>query len=213
MLASIPVAQPNNKILFAGVNPYASAFGINISRGSGLGTDDWNILIGLDTMMTLAPDCKICVIGAAPASGTWSLLNHPLVHAMLSTFYCRNGLVFAPASHENRNLGDVAVKDRTLILVGSVYNDLKVKMATNYGPPVWFYEPGQQILSMDRYGGLFYLTGTSASCAIGAGIASLGQSFRGGNTLLNATLITAIENDANTHQGVVDARRLIDMLR
>lgn len=217
MLASIVAANTDNRTGIAGVNRYAPAdgvYGINISRGAGLGTDDWNILQGLDKMIKDAPDCKIALIGAAPSSKGWTLLNHPLVHAMLSTYYCRNGLVFAPAGNDYKNLDAAAVKDNTLVLVGSCMNDAKGHLGfTNGGSAIWFFEPGMQIYSMDRYGGLFYLTGTSGSAAIGAGIACLAQSFRGGNAFINGAMLNAIANSANNQYRVVNAKQLIESLR
>lgn len=166
-LAGVAAALTDNKVHIAGADPWAYIYPIKI--GNADGTDDEHIILGLAA--AIAQGVPIAVIGASPVDAGWTFLNRPIVYGMLALYHTVGGIAFAPAGNEGVQL--VGQVDPSLVLVSATDKNGKLASFSNFGGPVWFAAPGVDIATVDNQGKAISFSGTSAACALVAGVASL----------------------------------------
>lgn len=166
-VASIVGARTNNAKQIAGVNPWGYIYPIKIGNASG--TNDEQIILGLAQLIKSGASIGVIGVGAAPSG--WTMLNDPIIFGMLGVYHDQGGLLFAPAG--NSSLSIKSNLDSNLIFVSSTDQNGQLANFSNSGKAIWFGAPGVGIQAIDASGQTVLISGTSASAAIVAGIASL----------------------------------------
>ncbi|MBX9879396.1 MAG: S8 family serine peptidase [Candidatus Obscuribacterales bacterium] len=171
-ISSIVAAEANNRNGIAGVTKPISGGTNSKVLAISIGNSDFSVIAGLCRL--LASGKKVAVIGVAPEAPN-TLLSSPIVAKLLRQYRNQGGLLFAPAGNWGQALGGQL--DNSLILVAAVDKlgkPLSVNNAkSNYGAPVWFAAPGEDVLAIGSNPEIAGMRGTSPAAAMMAGVASL----------------------------------------
>lgn len=173
LVATTAAATANNHYDSCGVAPGATVYPVQIADSSG-SASDISIMAGMLNM----PGSGNKIINISYANPTSAALNytnasvHAPLHAYFRDFHDNhNGLIFIAAGNLSQYDPNPAVP--YLNIVSAIAPNLSLTTFSNWGAPITFTAPGQNIVCSSRNGTVSSVAGTSFATPIVASIAAL----------------------------------------
>ncbi len=147
---------------------------------------------------------------------------HPALHAYLKYYHDqKNGLAFFPAGNgAHGGHRDPSPRQPYFIMVTAMDNTARLAKFSNYGGPVWFTAPGQDIYGSNKAGKVASVSGTSFAAPLVSSIAAMILSVRPSlkNTEVEQLLIRSARNvtpfwNEYTGFGIPDALKAMKLLK
>ncbi len=190
LVATTAAATTANKLLTASPARDAYIYPIRIADANG-STDDSKMIGAILNAGTHG--IRVLNISYGVTNTRYSLANaqyHPVLHAYLKWYHDqRNGLTFFSAGNSAQR--DASPRVPYLIMVSAINAGYKLASFSNYGSPIWFTAPGQDIYASNLNGRVAKVDGTSFASPLVASIATMVISHKPGltNTQVEQILI------------------------
>lgn len=190
--ATTAAALSNNGLNTAAPAYNAQIYPIIISDSEGY-SDDASIVAAIGECITKNIRIISCSFNSTPPYSFSNIVYHPTLHIALDSFYQSGGLFFNASGNEKKSIKDPIRP--YLIVVAATDAAMKVAKFSNTGTSVWFAAPGSLVQCTTKSGYPAFISGTSFSTPLAAGVAAMVWSKYPGET--NSQILARMVNTAN----------------
>jgi subtilisin family serine protease len=195
--ATTAAALSNNSLNTSSPAYNSQIYPIIISDAEGY-SDDLSLIAAIGDCMSKNIRIASCSFNATPPYSFSNIIYHRGLHTALDTYYQSGGLFFNAAGNEKKTIKDP--QRPYLIVVAATDAAMKLAKFSNKGKSVWFAAPGSLVQCTTKSGYPTYISGTSFSTPLVAGVASMIWSKYPGEN--NGQILTRLVNTANrTYKG------------